>query len=163
MAPQEQPAPIQQARQKAYVYVSLRARTRRELSDYLVKKGYVPSVVSAVLEDFVRLKLIDDRAYAATWLELRLKNKPVGKRAALYALQKRGIDTGTIEEVLQETFRELDETKIARQILAKRKLTMDPKDEKQKRRIIALLARRGISMHTIYSIVNEGDHEVAGD
>jgi regulatory protein len=149
----EQPDEFKKAKDKAYTYLSTRARTRRELTEYLLRKQFTQATAAAVADDLERLKLINDAAYAQDWLELRLKNKPLGKRAAAFELEKRGIGKELVQQVIAAKFEDLDETELAKQILAKRRIAGPLTDEKVKRRLVALLARRGISTQTIFKIL----------
>ena len=55
---------LTQAKSKAYAYLSIRARTRREVTGYLQKKKFTPAIVTMVVDNLERLKLVNDQAYA---------------------------------------------------------------------------------------------------
>jgi regulatory protein len=74
----------QAERSRAYAravgFVSLRPRSRRELEGYLVRKGFVEAEVKAAIERLRKLGLVDDRAFARSWIESRMAVRPRSRR-----------------------------------------------------------------------------------
>lgn len=89
-----------QALDKAFTYLSATMKTRKQMSDYLTKKGYTEAVISYVLERLEYHKLIDDEEYCREYIK-SVKGK--GKRALEAGLLKRGADKKAIEAALAET------------------------------------------------------------
>ncbi len=88
-----------QALDKAMTYLSACMRTRRQMSDYLTKKGYTQAVCDYVLERLEYHNLIDDAAYCRAYIN-SVKGK--GKRALEADLIKRGAEKNAISEALDE-------------------------------------------------------------
>ncbi len=95
-----------QALDKALTHMSATMKTKKQIRDFLLKKGYVEAVINYVLERLEYYKLIDDAAYCRAYVN-SVKGK--GKRALEADLIKRGADKRVIEEVLEETVEDEDE------------------------------------------------------
>lgn len=88
-----------QALDKAMTYLSACMRTRRQMRDYLNKKGYTQTVADYVIERLEYHNLIDDAAYCRAYVN-SVKGK--GKRALEADLIKRGAEKCAISEALEE-------------------------------------------------------------
>ncbi|MDE6586022.1 MAG: RecX family transcriptional regulator [Clostridia bacterium] len=89
-----------QALDKAMTYISAAMKTKKQITDYLAKKGYTPAVTDYVLGKLEYYNLTDDYAYCRAYVN-SVSGK--GKRALEADLIKRGADRKAIEEVLSET------------------------------------------------------------
>lgn len=94
-----------EALDKALNYLSATMKTRKQMSDYLTRKGYTGAVISYVLERLEYHKLIDDEEYCREYVK-SVKGK--GKRALEDGLIKRGADRKAIEAALNETEEDID-------------------------------------------------------
>lgn len=88
-----------QAVDKALTHISASPKTRKQISDYLSKKGYVQAVIDYVFERLDYYGYADDREYCRVYAE-SVSNK--SKRAIVAELLKRGVDKNVIEEELSE-------------------------------------------------------------
>lgn len=86
-----------QAVDKAMTHLSSSMKTRRQMNDFLLKKGYTQAVAQYVLEKLEYYKLVDDYAYCRAYVN-SVSGK--GKRALEDDLIKRGADKEAIDEVL---------------------------------------------------------------
>lgn len=89
-----------QALDKAMTHLSASMKTRKQMNDFLVKKGYTEAVINYVLERLEYHKLVDDYAYCRAYVQ-SIKGK--GKRALEADLIKRGADKSAIQTALDET------------------------------------------------------------
>ncbi len=89
-----------QAVDKAMTHLSASMKTKKQMRDFLVKKGYTESVINYVLDKLEYYKLIDDFAYCRAYVN-SVSGK--GKRALEADLLKRGADKKAVEEALNET------------------------------------------------------------
>lgn len=89
-----------QALDKAMTHLSATMKTRKQMTDFLAKKGYTSAVTDYVLERLEYYKFIDDEAYCRTYVNT-VTGK--GKRAIEADLLKRGVPTKIIDDVLGET------------------------------------------------------------
>lgn len=95
-----------QAFDKAANYISVAMKTRRQMHDFLSKKGYTEEVISYVLEKLESIGLIDDEEYCKAYVK-SVSGK--GKRALEAALIKRGAERGAIDKVLSDCEEDTDD------------------------------------------------------
>ena len=88
-----------QALDQAMTHLSATMKTRKQMTDFLAKKGYTEAVQAYVLERLEYYKFVDDYAYCRAYVN-SVTGK--GKRALEADLIKRGADKKAIEEVLEE-------------------------------------------------------------
>lgn len=134
--------------------LTIRARGEQELKTKLKAKGYNPGVVDGVIQDLMRVGLVDDFLFATTWAKDRMSARPRGIRLLRQELKAKGIEPEIVERVLTALRSEIDVTKLALE-LARRKARalkgVEPK--KASSRLYAFLARRGFEMDAIRSAV----------
>lgn len=89
-----------QALDKALTHLSATMKTKKQIKDFLIKKGYTEAVCDYVLEKLEYYKFVDDYAYCRAYVNDAVGK---GKRALETELIKRGADRKAIEEVLSQT------------------------------------------------------------
>jgi regulatory protein len=135
--------------------LTVRARTRAELSVHLAKRGYPDDVVNAVLHRLEAVGLIDDEDFADQWVRSRQANAGKGKRALAAELRTKGVDDEVIAAALggidagAERVRaeQLVEHRLRREVLG------DDDDMRVTRRLVGMLARRGYSQSMAVAVV----------
>lgn len=95
-----------QALDKAMTHISATMKTKKQISDFLVKKGYTQAVINFVLEKLEYYKFIDDVAYCKSYVN-SVGGK--GKRAIEADLIRRGAERSAIEKVLEEVEEDAEE------------------------------------------------------
>lgn len=88
-----------QALDKAMTHISATMKTKKQIRDFLAKKGYTDAVASCVMERLEYYKLADDEAYCRAYVN-SVKGK--GKRALEVDLIKRGAEKSAISSALEE-------------------------------------------------------------
>lgn len=140
-----EPDPYSVATKIAVDALSRRARSRGELAEILRKKLVPDEVIERLLDRLVAQKLIDDRAFAREWSQLRQRSKGLSRRVLAQELRRKSIAQQLIDDVLEEISRE-DEIAAARNLVAKKLRTLSRCDSQtQFRRVHSLLARKGYS------------------
>lgn len=143
---------LHEARQYAFLLLSYKARTTSELTQRLARKGFSPDIVSHTLQRLAELKMVDDAGFARRFAEDRISIGHKGKWRVRGELLKRGIDRQQIDAALDQA---PDEIAAAREVAAKylsRNRRLEP--DVLKRRLYALLARRGFSPDTIRQVID---------
>jgi len=142
-----------------------RMRTVAELKR-LLRQRVVPdesgrALVEAVVRKLKEQKYLNDSAYAATYSTLRRENQKLGKHRVVTDLKARGVHGDLIEQAVGEAYSGVDEEKLARQFLARKRLKK-PATRKDSARIFRSLARAGFSTRSIVRILKkwEVDDEV---
>jgi regulatory protein len=143
-------------------------RTRAELARALHRRGVPEATAAAVLDRFAEVGLIDDRAFAAVWVDTRHHGRGLGRRALTAELRRRGLDQETVAEAVAGLAPEVEAASaralVARELPRLARLARPVKT----RRLVGLLARRGYPPGLTHEVVAEalrlapGDVEEAG-
>lgn len=137
--------------------LTVRARTRAELSGHLAKRGYPDDVVNAVLHRLEAVGLIDDEDFADQWVRSRQANAGKGKRALAAELRTKGVGDEVIAAALSEI--DPDAERVRAEQLVERRLRRetlgDGDDAKVMRRLVGMLARRGYSQSMAVAVVTD--------
>ncbi|MGI9126227.1 MAG: recombination regulator RecX [Mycobacterium sp.] len=135
--------------------LTVRARTRAELSGQLSKRGYPEDVAQTVLGRLEAVGLINDEDFADQWVRSRQTVAGKGKRALAVELRAKGVG----DEIVAAALGGIDagaERSRAEQ-LVERRLRREPlgdgDDVKVMRRLVGMLARRGYSQGMAVAVV----------
>jgi regulatory protein len=132
-----------------------RARSRSELAGKLAKKGVPEEVAVRLLDRFEEVGLVDDEAFARSWVESRQAGKGLARRALAQELRRKGVDDEVAREVLDEVEPD-DEVESAR-VLVRRKLRTAARLDRDTaiRRLTGMLARKGYPPSVAFRVVRE--------
>jgi len=139
--------------EKALRYLSFRNRSVKELKTFLLGKGYDPAVVSCILTRLEEVGLLDDRAFAKAWAEVRVKSKGMGERLLERELHQKGIKKEAIREVVEGLGDE--EERALSLALARVERLKGLDKETAKRRLAGFLQRKGYSGEVVYDVVRK--------
>jgi regulatory protein len=141
---------VKRARQQAYRLLAYRSQTSSELRDRLQRRGYTATIIDEILRQLASDGYIDDRKVALDWARYRLQAKPLGRRRLAWELQRRGVPSELVEEILREVYREFDEITLAEQA-ARRRLGSErlPHSARERRRYARYLFSLGFDTETI--------------
>ena len=95
-----------QALDKAMTHLSASMKTKKQMCDFLTKKGYTDAVINYVLERLEYHKLVDDYAYCRAYVQ-SVKGK--GKRALELDLIKKGAEKDAIFAALEDSEEDVEE------------------------------------------------------
>ena len=87
-----------QAFDKALGYVSKSMKTKRQVKDYLISKGYLPAIVDYCTSKLIEYKFVDDDEYCKSYVRSYKKNK--GAKLLEQELRSKGIDFNLIDQAL---------------------------------------------------------------
>jgi regulatory protein len=132
-----------------------RARSRSELATRLARKGVPEEVATRLLDRFEEVGLVDDEAFARSWVESRQAGKGLARRALAQELRRKGVEDEVAREVLDEVDPE-DEMEAAR-MLVRRKLRSVARLDREAavRRLAGMLARKGYPPGVAFRVVRE--------
>ncbi len=143
----------QRATDKAFNYIGGSLKTEKQLRTYLSGKGYMPAVVDNVVEKIKGYGYIDDKEYAAAYVESYSKNK--GKRLILKELNSKGVSSSAAEEAIENVENELDSAiRIAQKYLKNKEPCIENKQKCYRR-----LLSKGFDFDT----AKEAVEKVLGD
>ena len=86
------------ATEKALNYLSNRAKTKRQVKEYLEKKGYTEKTVLAVMEKLEEYKYVADENYAEDYVRVYSSKK--GKRLIAMELKQKGVSEEDMRSAL---------------------------------------------------------------
>lgn len=119
------------------------AKTRHQLAELLAKRNIPDEVAESVLDRFVEVGLIDDRAFARNWVLSRAQTRGLARTALSRELKQKGVAPDLIAEALEELTYEDEEAQARRLIEAKARSLSGLTWEKKFSRITGLLSRKG--------------------
>ncbi|MCC9175920.1 recombination regulator RecX [Arthrobacter sp. zg-Y179] len=154
------------AEAKAIVLRQLTAspKSRKQLETKLAEKDIPPDAAAAVLDRFEEVQLVDDAEFARLWVRSRSQSKSLARGALRRELTEKGIAPDLAAEALEQLSAD-DELEAAR-ALARKKLQVsaDLSDrgvrDKQTRRLVGMLARKGYSPSLGFRVAAEVIGEV---
>jgi regulatory protein len=144
------------ARQVCLRLLTLSPRTRAQLADALRKRGIPDETADEVLSRFEDVGLIDDAAFARSWVESRHHGRGLASRALSAELKQRGVAPDEIRAAIDEQLSPDDEATAARRLID-RKLnsTRGLPPEQRTRRLAGLLARKGYPAGLAFRVIRE--------
>ena len=92
----------EEAKNRAFNFITYRPRSEREVRLNLAKKDYSDGTVERVIATLKRLDMIDDEAFARYWLEQRNTFKPRSNMALRQEMMQKGISRSIVDEVLSD-------------------------------------------------------------
>lgn len=132
-----------------------RARTRKELSDKLATKDVPEDVAERLLDRFEEVGLVDDDAFARTWVSQRQSGKGLARRALAQELRRKGVADDTAREVLDELDPEAEE-QAARELVRRKLRSLSRLDDQTAtRRLVGMLARKGYGSGMAFAVVRD--------
>ena len=142
------------ALEDAYGFLSFRARSEKEITDKLKRKGYEEDVVEVTISRLRESNFVNDAEFAAQWTRHRQTGK--GRRFIAQELKQKGVDSDTIAETLAETVSDADESETAF-TLAVRRVGVNPTDKSREAqaKLAAFLQRRGFGWDIVRGVLRQ--------
>ena len=145
----------QQAKNILLYHLGRQMQTRSQLATRLRKKEIPDDIAEAVLDRFEELHLLDDAAYAETFVRSRHSERGLAKRALGYELRKRGVDDETAAEALEAVDEDQEATTARRLVDSRLRATRGLDPQVRTRRLVGMLARKGYSSSVAFRAVKE--------
>ena len=139
-------------------FLEARQRSTVEVRTRLNRAGYRPDLVEGAITRLTELGMLDDEAFAKSWVESRDRAHPRGERALQRELHLKGIDREVIEGTLED--REVERpganAEAASRLLVRHAAQLarvaDPRARRQ--RAYVLLGRNGFDSETAVAAIN---------
>ena len=142
---------VESAYQISTKFIGYRMRTTSELDKHLTKKGIEPPVIGQVIERLNENGMLNDEGFAKMWIENRSEFRPRSQRLLALELRRKGINSETIQNVIERTPPEDELAYLAAKKRIRRYEHLDWQDFQLK--LGSHLARRGFSYSTIKPVV----------
>jgi regulatory protein len=147
--------PERRAQDLVYRQLAVRARSHAELMQALRRNGIEEDIATRVLQKFCDAGLVDDAAFAESWVRERHRHRGLSRQALDQELRRKGVDENLIATALSIVD---DEAQVERaHELVRRKLpTMTKLDSTTRfRRLVGMLARKGYSEALAFRVVRK--------
>jgi len=129
-------------------------KSRAQLETVLKRRGTDPEVAAAVLDRLEDVRLVDDTAYAESYVTTR-RASTMSRRALGHELRSKGVAGSVVEEALDTLDPEAEigtaRALVARKLPSTRSLPLDARV----RRLVGVLARKGYSGGLALRVVRE--------
>jgi len=138
---------------RALRYLSLRARSEKEIREYLTKREFTPDATTEAITRLKSLKFLNDEEFSKSLIRSRQVYKGRSKRFVSYELKQKGVEGTTIDKVLSDS---QDDLQTAREFVERKKRVYSTMDKlKFKEKMIRLLSSRGFSYDIIKKAIEE--------
>lgn len=155
MSKDELTANLKEAKIIIFRYLKIRLRSEKEIWDILEKREFSTENIKKTITYFRSHKYIDDRVFAKSWINSRLK-KPFGINRIQFELKNKGIDPLIIEQETVQLAQEDQEIEIVKNLAVQRwgsYKNIDP--VKKRQRTYGYLVRRGFRNNIIFKVLNQ--------
>jgi regulatory protein len=131
------------------------ARSRQELRDKLAKRDVPDELAERLLDRFTEVGLVDDAAFARSWVESRQRSRGLARRALAQELRRKGVEDETARGALDDLDPAAEE-QAARLLVRKKLRSLRGVDRvTATRRLAGLLARKGYPAGLAFAVVRE--------
>ncbi|MQA09289.1 MAG: regulatory protein RecX [Pseudonocardiaceae bacterium] len=156
---EEEPAdPIRQAKDVCLRLLTSRPRTRAELHQALLRKGFEEDTAEHVLGRLDKAGLVDDASFAEMWVRSRHTHQGLGRKALAAELRRKGVDDAVTAQAVAEVD-SAAEAERARELVRKKLRGMSASssvdDAAKVRRLVGMLARKGYPEGLAFRVVRE--------
>ncbi len=139
-------------RRKALHYLSIRARSSREMENYLLKKGFSKDHIREVVLHLKENGYIDDLDFSLRYISYRKSSKAVGRHLLKSELYKKGIAREIINKAMAETGSPETDREAAYQLAVKKVHTI-AKSKNRMGKLVLFLRRRGFDEADIRGVI----------
>ncbi len=134
----------------AVKYLATRARTTHEVRESLVRRGYPPEDIAAVMARLTAAHYVDDADFARTWVAARAHRGAAAPARLTRELRAKGVPDGTIGSALRSLDGAWDAGAAADEAARRKMKSLGGLPiEVARRRLAAYLERRGFGRELI--------------
>ena len=142
------------AKSYALKLLGYRARSRKELSDRLRKKGCSGRQTDEVIEQLQSAGLINDEDLAPQLLRYSIEYKSFGKKGIRTFLAKRGLGRALIDKTLSNHTLEVEEKTAVEFVERKMRTLSNYSEDIARQKLWGMLLRRGFSGDVIKRVID---------
>jgi regulatory protein len=145
------------AHEAALLLLSYRARSKAELRRRLLRKGFDEEIADECLAGLGELGVVDDAAFAGSFVRDRVRLRPHGSRRLARELRAKGVDADVAEAAVQEVMEDegASDVDLARAAAARWHARPGEERDRARRRLHDFLARRGFAPDAIRAVLEE--------
>jgi len=131
--------------------LAVRARSERELRLRLQKRGLGKNAIDECLASLRRVGLVNDAEFATSWVESRMRLRPMGRRALRRELREKGIEEDLARAAVEAAVGDEAELQAARAVALRYIGPNPPRDAI--RRAQQALMRRGFDSAIVWQVL----------
>lgn len=143
------------AREICLRQLTARARTRAQLAETLTRRGVPGPVADRVLDRFTELGLIDDRAFAETFVSSRHRERGLARRSLAMQLRQCGVSGDIADRALSQIDADDEQSRARALATSKARALVGLPSPVATRRLVGMLARRGYGPGLAYEIARD--------
>ena len=134
------------------------AELKRLLRQRVTEEESGEAMIEAVVQRLKDQKYLNDSQYAATYSSYRQSNEKFGRMRVVTDLKAKGVHGEVIEKAVSAAYSGVNEEKLAREYLARKRMRK-PANQKETARIFRALVRAGFGSRVIFAILKKWDVE----
>ena len=142
-------------REAALVLLNYRMRSKKELYQKLVKKGYKNDMVIEIINDFEKKGWLDDEKFGLVYSREQINRNKLGPIALKYKLKEFLDSEELIQQISSTIYSEIEIEEIINQVLYRHGIDVINNDENLKRKLINKLKRKGHYWQDIDDALNK--------
>ncbi|MBC8079172.1 MAG: RecX family transcriptional regulator [Gorillibacterium sp.] len=139
---------LEDEKHRAYVdairFISIRARSIKEVEQKLTSRGYEPPMITIIVQELLEREYLDDQHFAELWAQERMTLQKKGRKWVEIELKQKGVDQQFITAATGKVAEE-DECKYALEAAQKKWKQTSGDTFIRKRKLYEFLLRRGFS------------------
>lgn len=147
--------PAQAARTIVLRRLAAAPRTYAQLRDGLLERGFEINVITAVLDRYVEVGLINDTEFAEMWVRSRHSIRGNARSVLRRELRDKGVPTDDAEVALATITDEAERERAGDLVRRKLASTVRLEHQARVRRLASMLARRGYPPGVCFGVVKE--------
>jgi len=152
------------AKAKALRLLSHRALATDELRRKLLERDFSERTVKRVVEDLRRVGLLDDGAFAASFVRSRMIQRPCSKKLLVLELKHRGIGENAAVEAVEAAYGPDSEEEVAGALFSAKMASLKGENpRKARKKAVDFLYRRGFDWELIRGAMDGAGGEKISD
>jgi regulatory protein len=132
-------------------YAAMRLRSKWEMEMYLQRKEVSPALNEKILNKLIKINILNDLAFARSWIANRRLLRPTSKRKLQQELRAKRVSDEIIEKVFSED--ETTEIEVLNELIAKKRRL--PKYKSDNLKLMQYLARQGFNYGDIKNVLED--------
>ena len=138
--------------------LSYRMRSKSELNERLIRKGYSKDIITDVINILELKGYIDDEKFAIAFAKEKVKNKLIGPNALKFEISSHNLDLDLVDNTIDSIYEMFPQEMIINRLIAKWKVGSSiKKDIHVKSKVINRLKNKGFYWVNIENVINATD------
>ena len=138
--------------------LSYRMRSKSELNERLIRKGYSKDIITDVINILELKGYIDDKKFAIAFAKEKVKNKLIGPNALKFEISSHNLDLDLVDNTIDSIYEMFPQEMIINRLIAKWRVGSSiKKDLHAKSKVINRLKNKGFYWVNIENVINAID------